>query len=91
MKKPFQVLCDPASGRGVAYDAGHRLMGDEASAELVAFALDRHVRMAPWAVWADYPLERPLWVATGPLQGWVLYWLRDGQSSAQHLRDTPDR
>ena len=93
MRKPYRLLFDPVSGRGVAYDHGHRVIADQASAELIAFALDRHVLKQPWDDDKDrfMPMPRPAWVPAGSLRGWHLYWLRDERSTAQHLRDTPDR
>ena len=93
MKKPYVVLLDPVSGRGAAYNGQHKLMSEEASAALVRFAVERHTKHAPWSDEEDAkrPRERAPWMPEGSLAGWALYWLRDGNSSAQHLRETPDR
>lgn len=92
MRKPYVVLVDPVSGRGAAYNGQHRLMADEASGKLVRFALERHTLSAPWDEKKDAarPRQRPSWAAPS-LEGCTLYWLRDGKSTAQHLRETPNR
>lgn len=93
MAKPYVLLWDPSSGRAAVYDHGHRLMHALASPALVAFARARAAQAQPWDDDADahFGRERAPWMPAGSLQGWVLYWLRDARSTAQHLRETPDR
>lgn len=92
MKKPYVLLIDPPGTRAAVYDHGHRLMHEEASAKLLAFALQRAPHRAAWDdALDDWPRPRAAWMPTGSLSGWTLLWLRDGSSTAQHLRDTPDR
>lgn len=93
MKLPFEVLVDEETGRGAAYDGGHRLMVEDASPELVEFARTRHVLSKPWDQEMDAvnPRQRARWMPNGPLTGWVLYCLREGKSTEEHLRATPLR
>lgn len=93
VKLPFEVLVDEETGRGAAYDGGHRLMVEDASPELVEFARTHHVRRSDWCERDDAatPRQRARWMPNGPLTGWVLYCLREGSSTEEHLRATPLR
>ena len=93
IEKPYLVLVEPKSGRAAAYDIHNRLLTDEASAELVAFALSRHVHSEPWDELKDPAFDRalPRWAHDASLRGCTLYWLRNGWSKFRDLLDTPDQ
>lgn len=93
MKKPYVLLVNPQHTRAAAYNHGHRLMDEEASAALLAWGLKHRTLEAAWDDEKDrlYPRPRPPWVPGGSLKGWTLLWLRNGQTSAEALRATPDR
>lgn len=88
---PFVVLADAASGHGAAYDHGHRLMVERVSVELMEFALNRHVHRAMWDEERDrvFPREIPAWLQGSDRSNWMLYWLRRGDSTQEHLQATP--
>lgn len=93
MKKPYVLLVNPQRTQAAVYNHGHRLMADNASDQLLAWGLQHHVLAMPWDDAKDrgFDRQRPAWVPAGSLAGWTLMWLRNGQTSAQALRDTPDR
>lgn len=92
LNKPYLVLVEPDSGRAAAYDAAEQLLTEQASGELVRFALQRHVHsetlddMHPWT--AERRL--PSWATERALRNCRLYWLRDGWSKFRDLLETPD-
>lgn len=90
--KPYLLLLEPQSGRAAAYDVHNRLLTDAASAELVAFALQRHVHSEPWDELKDPAFQRqpPSWAPDTSLTGCTLYWLRNGWSKFRDVLDTPD-
>ena len=90
---PYRLLWDPWSERGAAYGRGTELLVDDASQKLIDFARGRHTHMAIWdaEIARHHPLPRASWMPAGDLTGWVLYWLRDGKSTDQHVRETPRR
>lgn len=92
LEKPYLVLLEPASGRAAAYDVQNRLLTDQASAALVAFALQRHVHSEPWDELKDLGFRRqpPSWAPDDSLSGCTLYWLRNGWTKFRDLLDTPD-
>ena len=93
MKKPYVVLVDPASGRGAPYNGQHKLMAQDASTELLLFALEKHVKAEDWddALDAHFKRQRAGWMPEGSLAGWRLYWLRDGSTPNEVvIAATPD-
>lgn len=92
VNKPYVVLLESASGRAAAYDAQHRLVTENASAELVNFALRRHVHSEPWDDVNYVALNHrpPSWAGEAAMGRCTLYWLRDGWSKVRDLLETPD-
>ena len=91
MQKPRVLLVNPTRDRAAVYVGANRLLRDEASAELLEFGLRRGGKTVMWRDDMDLgPRPRPSWVPQGSLQGWMLIWLRDGTSTAEHLRAMPD-
>lgn len=86
-------MWDPTSERGAAYDRGSALLVDDASQALIDFARSRYTHMAIWdpEVTRHHELPRARWMPAGDLTGWVLYWLRDGKSTDEHILETPRR
>lgn len=90
-QKPYVLLLEPTTGRAAAYNRQHQLTVPMASPALVRFALERGGLVEEWRDDKDHgPRVRPDWMPRGSLAGWCLIWLRDGKSTMQHLRETPD-
>lgn len=92
LNKPYLVLVDAASGRAAAYDAGDRLLTEQASGELIEFALTRHVHSEPWDGLQPWGVlrEPPSWADEHAMRHCRLYWLRDGWTKFRDLLETPD-
>lgn len=92
INKPYMLLWEPTSGQAAAYDAHLRLVTERASAELVAFAQQRHVHCEPWDELQGGVQNCPLpsWAGDATLKRCTLYWLRDGWSKFRDLLETPD-
>lgn len=92
INKPYMVLWEPGSGLAAAYDAHLRLLTERPSAELVAFARERHVHSEPWDELHEVAqtCPPPSWAREVPLNRCTLYWLRDGWSKFRDLLETPD-
>lgn len=91
-RKPYRLLRDPVSGRAAAYDGANQMVAPVASEALVEFALRHYVDAAPWDAEVDRicPLVRAHWMPRGDLDGWMIYWLRNGSSSLEHVSKIPD-
>ena len=92
LNKPYLVLVDTASGRAAAYDAGERLLTEQASGALVQFALNRHVHSEPWDDLQHWTAlrEPPSWADDLAVRQCRLYWQRDAWSKYRDLLETPD-
>lgn len=87
---PYLVLVDPLGARGAAYNNRHKLIVDDVSPALLAFAKNRYVKSSAWVdEHDDGPRERPSWMPMGSLLGWQLYWVRDGASDQAHYEALP--
>lgn len=92
LNKPYLVLVESGSGRAAAYDAADQLLTEDASGELVRFALQHHVHSETVDDLHAWTPERrlPSWVTERALRQCRLYWLRDGWSKFRDLLETPD-
>jgi hypothetical protein len=90
-RRPYVLLLDPTGQRGVAYNAKHRVVAEESSPMLIAWALKHHTQTSDWDDEKDkhWQRERAAWMPAGSLSGWRLIWLRNGQSTDDHIRATP--
>lgn len=87
---PYVVLVDALGSRGAAYNSRHKLIVEDVSPALLAFAKSRHVQSSAWGDEHEHgPRERPSWMPTGSLTGWQLYWVRDGASDQAHYEALP--
>lgn len=87
---PYVVLVDTLGARGAAYNSRHKLIVQDVSPALLAFAKSRHVQSSAWGDEHDHgPRERPSWMPTSSLTGWRLYWVRDGASDQAHYEALP--
>lgn len=87
---PYVVLVDPHGARGAAYNNRHKLIVDDVSPALLAFAKSRHVHSSAWGDDHDHGQRaRPSWMPLGNLTGWHLYWVRDGSSDQAHYEALP--
>jgi len=95
MKLPLSVLLDPVTGRAAAYNATHRTVTFDASAELIAYAKAKGYREVPYdetkqdasGIWR--PL--PPWATPDIRARLVLIWTRRGDESDEELRRMPAR
>lgn len=90
---PNTLLLDPVTKMAAAYNGIHRRITFQASPELVAFALTRDYKQAPWnpalhtgGEW--HPL--PPWATQEVLKRCVLYWLRSGRETEAELMAMPN-
>src|SRR5262245_54556331 len=92
LNKPYLVLVESSSGRAAAYDAGDRLLTEQASGALVQCALQRHVHSECWDELQPWTALRPApsWADERAMRNCRLYWLRDGWSKFRDLLETPD-
>lgn len=92
INKPYVVLWAPDSGQAAAYDARFRLVTEQPSEALLAFARERHVHAEPWDDYHSGLLSEqpPSWLNALPQSRCTLYWLRDGWSKFRDLLETPD-
>lgn len=89
---PYVVLIDHLGARGAAYNSRHKLIVPDVSPELLTFAKARHVQVAAWVDERDnWPRERASWMPMGSLEGWQLYWVRDGYSTPEHYEAMPSK
>lgn len=87
---PYVVLVNPARDRGAAYNSRRALVVDDVSDSLLRFAIGRHVQVGLWEPGLSRgPRERPNWMPTGDLEGWLMCWVRDEFSTAEHLQSLP--
>jgi len=88
MKIPYRVVEHVPSGRGAAYSSRYaEMLVEEVSADLMLFAREHHVLKKPFKVDSGLPL--PAWLTTEMLGDCVLYWLRNGTQSDEHILSTP--
>lgn len=89
---PHVILVDPEHTRGAAYNSRRVLIVADVSADLLRFAINRHVQVGLWEPGLSRgPQQRPPWMPRGDLDDWMMYWVRDEHSTAEHLQSLPPK
>lgn len=87
--KPYYLIVHPATGQAAVYDRGYKKMFDDASSQLISFAMEHHTQVRE-----DFnltlPDQQPIWMKPGMETECIGYHLYSDTSSTRSIGEIPE-